>query len=360
MNEIETLIRQKSDYQQQSEQSTSKCDKLHADIDEKARTISALQHEKEIAESDLLTSGEEYRNNLVEWQRKDAANKSEITRLLSELEQERAKHKESALVKENDAFRKELTQIRKENQRLNSLHDRCLMDKNQAERDLDEAIQALSQSKRDAQEHIASKLLKEKADTTQANAKVDIANAKLESATQRCLDAEEKLEHLRNQLRCSNERNALYEKNNGLVEVVCSLKQLEADVRRRDYDLKRLNHALGVEMDKRRALSKACDWLKEKADVGPDFTFDDEEIKTALECEDSRLQSENAELSRQIESLEGVSFCFLFLLFDFRVILFSPYCILSRTHEAANAATRTSHRLGREGGAFSWDESSTS
>ncbi len=313
MNEIDVLVRQKSDYQQQSEELTSICDKLHADLDEKARTISLLHHEKEKAESDFFTRGEEYHKDQMEWQRKDAANKLEITKLLSELEQERAKHKESALVKENEAFQKELTQIRQENQRLNSLHDRCLIDKNQAERDLDEAIQALGQSKRDAKEQIASTLLREKAETMQANAKVDKANAKLEGATQRCLDTEEKLEHLRNQLRCSDERNALYEKNNGLTEVVCSLKQLEADVRRRDYDLKRLNHALGVEMDKRRALSKACDWLKEKADVGPDFMFDDEEIKAALECEDSRLQSENAELSRQIESLEGVSFYFLLL-----------------------------------------------
>jgi hypothetical protein len=306
VNEIETLVQQKSDFQQQSEELTSKCDSLQADLDEKARTISKLLHEKDKAESDLSTRGEEYRRDTEEWQRKDAASKSEIARLLSELEQDRAKHKDSGYVKENEAFRTELMQIRQEKQMLHSMHDQCLLDNNQAERDLDEAIQALNQSKRDAKEQTASALLREKLNATQANAKIEKTNAKLESATQRCLDAEEKIENLRNQLRCSEERNILYEKNNGLAEVVRLQKQLEADVRRRDYDLKRLNHALGVEMDKRRALTKACDWLKEKANLGPEFMFDNEEIRTALDIDDSRLQSENAELSRQIETLEGV------------------------------------------------------
>ena len=98
----------------------------------------------------------------------------------------------------------------------------------------------------------------------------------------------------------------MYEQKNGLAEVVRLQKQLEADVRRRDYDLKRLNLTLGVEVDKRRALTKACDWLKEKANLGAEFMFDEEEIRTALDREDSWLQSENAELSHQIESLEGV------------------------------------------------------
>jgi hypothetical protein len=179
-----------------------------------------------------------------------------------------------------------------------------LVDKNQAERDLDEAIQALNQSKRDAKEQTTSALLKSKSDATEANAKGDKALANLESVTKRCFDAEEKLENLRTQLRCSDERNELYEKNNGLTEVVRLQKQLEADLRRRDYDLKQIKTTLGVEMERRRALTKACDWLKEKAGLEPDFSFDDDEVRIALEREDSRLQSENAELTRQIESLE--------------------------------------------------------
>ena len=304
VNEIETLVRQKSDFQQSSEDLASKCDLLHAELDEKVRTISQLQSEMENALIDGTKRDEEYRKALDDWQRKDAANISENTRLRTELEDERAKHKESALVKENEAFRKELAHVRQENQRLHSIYDLCLVDKNQAERDLDEAIQALNQSKRDTKEQTTSALLKSKSDVTEANAKSDKALVNLESVTKRCLDAEEKLENLRTQLRCSDERNALYEKNNGLTEVVRLQKQLEADVRRRDYDLKQIKTTLGVEIERRRAITKACDWLKEKVGLEPDFSFDDDEVRMALELEDSRLQSENAELSRQIESLE--------------------------------------------------------
>lgn len=70
--------------------------------------------------------------------------------------------------------------------------------------------------------------------------------------------------------------------------------------------MKRLNQSLGVEKERCRELTKVRDWLKDKANLGPDFTFDDPEMKSALECNDYMLQSENAELSRQIESLEGM------------------------------------------------------
>ena len=66
--------------------------------------------------------------------------------------------------------------------------------------------------------------------------------------------------------------------------------------------MKCVTHKLGVEMDKNRCLSKACEWLQQKADVGQ---VNDEEIKQALVREDSILQSTNAELTRQIEAIEG-------------------------------------------------------
>ena len=122
----------------------------------------------------------------------------------------------------------------------------------------------------------------------------------------KCRDAEEQLASVRNQLERADERNSSYEKNHGLTEAVRCQKILEADIRRRDFDLKRLNNQLGIEIEKRRVMSKACDWLKEKASLGPsDFVFDDEEIKAAMIGEDNHLKSENAELSRQIEALEG-------------------------------------------------------
>ena len=317
VNEIDTLVREKSEFQEQSEELASKCDLLYADFDEKDRYNSQLLQEKEKAQKALATRSEEYRREKDEYRRKDAASRSEITRLLAELEQERAKHKELAHIKENEAFRQELIKVRKENGKLNSLYDQCLLDKNQAERDLDSAIQALNQSKRNAKERVASALRKEKTAVTEANAKLDRAHTKLDSTMQRCTHGEDQIEDLRRQLQRSEARNLLYEKNHGLVEAIQCQKQLEADVRRRDYDLKRLTKTIGIEMDKVLVLTKACDWLKEKANLGPDFKFDDEEIKMALEREDTGLKSENIELSRQINSLEGEHTQLFLLCFNF-------------------------------------------
>ncbi len=62
--------------------------------------------------------------------RRDAGSRSEITRLLTELEQERTKHKDLAHVKENEALRKELAKGRRDNQKLLRDKDQCLGDKN--------------------------------------------------------------------------------------------------------------------------------------------------------------------------------------------------------------------------------------
>mmetsp|Transcript_22137 Transcript_22137/g.46294 ORF Transcript_22137/g.46294 Transcript_22137/m.46294 type:complete len:1330 (+) Transcript_22137:96-4085(+) len=300
VNEIDTLVRENSEYKEQSEEMSSKCDSLYADLDEKARAISQLVQEKEKAQNDL----ESERISVEEWKQKDAANRSEITRLLTELEHEKTKHKESAHVKENEAFRKELAKVRRESQKLQSSHDQCLRDKNQAERDLDCAIQALNEAKRNAREEIASVARKERTSLKEANLKLCAAQQKESTLRTRCFDAEEQREDLRKQLEQSEERNSSYENNNGLTEAIRCQKKLEADIRRRDYDLKRVNHTLGVEMEKGRVLKKAYGWLKEKVNLGQEFTFDDDEIKAALQSEDNRLISENAELSRQIDALE--------------------------------------------------------
>ena len=47
-------VRQKSGFQQQSEELTSKCDSVHADLDKKARTISKFLHEKYMSLSPML------------------------------------------------------------------------------------------------------------------------------------------------------------------------------------------------------------------------------------------------------------------------------------------------------------------
>lgn len=289
VNEIDSLVREKSEYQAKSEELSSKCDELYANVDEKDRTHSQLLKDKERAQDELSELAERHSKDTDDWERKEAASRTEIGRLLTELEEQRSRYKESAHVKENEAFRQELAKVRKDNARLQSLFDQCLLDKNQAERDLDSAIQALNASKRAEKEKVA---------LAETSVELERTNAKLDSASLRLLDTHEQIKDLREQLERSEVRNERYERSNGLEEVVRHQKQLEADVRRRDHDLKKANHALGVEMDKNRVLRKACDLFKQKA---PECTFDDEEVKDALAREDS----ENAELIRQIEAIEG-------------------------------------------------------
>ena len=343
VTEIDTLVQEKSDLQQQSEELSSKCDLLSADVDDKARVTCRLLQEKEKAENDLAAQTEEHQRAVKEWHRKDTSSSSEIARLLVELELERAKSRENTHVKENESLRNELIRVRKENQKVTSLYDQCLLDKNQAEQDLDSAIQSLNQSKRDAKDQIAAGLQRLKLIEAETRTKLDTLQAKLDGATQMSFDAQEKVDDLRKQLECSDARNALYEQKNGLSEVIRMQKQLEEDVKRRDFDLKRLNHALGIEKERCRALTKVRDWLKDKANLGPDFTFDDPEMKSALECDDYRLRSENAELSRQIESLEGSAFSFAswaFCIHFLMIVLLKILIILRRTYQAFVAVER--------------------
>ena len=302
VNEIDTLAAEKTHYQSETEELAAKCDFLHAEIDEKARLHCQYLHEKETAENTLAAKSEQYQRELDNYQQKDEASKLEIARLLNELEQSRAKEREHAYVKQNESFKRELIHVRRENTNLHKLYDHCLQDKNHAEEDLDGAIQALNHTKRKSKEESASAVRKERVAATEANVRLERVTVKLEGAAKRCHDAKGQLNELRAQLEQSESRNAEYYEKHGLTDAIRHQKQLEADIRRRDHDLKCVTHKLGVEMDKNRCLSKACEWLQQKADVGQ---VNDEEIKQALVREDSILQSTNAELTRQIEAIEG-------------------------------------------------------
>jgi len=307
VNEIDILASEKSKYQGQSEELAAKCDTLYADIHEKVLQIEHTLNEREQAENTLAREREVYTREAEEAKQKEAVASLECARLATELAHERSKQREFEYVKQNQSFKRELVFVRKENANLHSLYDQCLLDKNLAEKDLDSAIQALNHSKRHAKEEVAASLRQERVAATEANAKLERERAKIEGVTKKCLDTEEKLEDLRSQLEHAEARNAEYEQKNGLTQAVQRQKQLEADIRRRDHDLKKTNFKLGQEIEKSRVLAKGIEWLKEKADYDPQHKFDDEEIKLALKREDSILQSHNEELSRQIEAIEGKS-----------------------------------------------------
>ena len=141
--------------------------------------------------------------------------------------------------------------------------------------------------------------------TAELNRRLKKAEDKETSFISRCADLAEQLEDIHSRLGKSEERNSKYEQNHGLSEAVRHQKKLEADIRRRDYDIKQLNQKLTFEIDRRRTLAKAVELIKEKANLGSDFELDNEEIRATLLLEDNVLRSENSELLRQIEVLEG-------------------------------------------------------
>ena len=301
VNEIDALVKEKSLHQERCEDLVSKSDALNADLDEKARIISDLVEEKiqlqRQLESEMAAHAESKQQN------DDCT--LEITKLKQQIERGKKKQETILNGKEYELNKIELAKARNENQRLLSALNQCMKDKNQSERDLDSAIHALNESKVRVRKEVALAARKEKAVTAELKGKLDKAEEKEKNLLLRLSDLGEQLEDLHKQLDNLETQNSRYEENHGLSEVVRHQKRLEADLRRRDYDLKHLNEKLGLEIENRSALTKAVQLLKEKANLAPDFTFDDEEIQSALLREDNKLKSENAELSRQVDALEG-------------------------------------------------------
>lgn len=303
VNEIETLVKEKSTHQERCEDLTTKCDLLYAEIDEKNRINADLATERNKLQNDL--ESEKTSNIAAEllWKKQDADCRLELTKLKEELEREKSKDHN----KEYESNKLELAKVRKENQRLLMSFQQCQTEKNQVERDLDSAIKALNQSKADVKEEVALVARKEFAVTSELNRLLKKAEDKQTSLIARCSDLEEQLEDVHSRLKKSEQRNSKYEENHGLSEAVRHQKKLEADIRRRDYDIKQLNQKLSSEIERRRASAKAVELIKEKANLGSDFELDNEEIRATLLLEDNVLRSENSELLRQIEVLEGMS-----------------------------------------------------
>lgn len=301
VNEIDALVKEKSLYQERCEDLVSKSDTLYADLDEKARINSDLVEEKKQLQRELEYEKLAHAESI---QQNDDC-RLEITKLKQQIERGKKKLETILNGQEYELNKIELDKARHENQRLLSALNQCMKDKNQSERDLDSAIHALNESKLRVREEVALAARKEKAVATELREELDKAEKKEKDLLLRLSDLGEQLDDLHKQFDNLEAQNSRYEENHGLSEVVRHQKRLEADLRRRDYDLKHLNEKLGVEIENRRALAKAVQLLKVKANLTSDFKFDDEEIQSALLREDNQLKSENAELSRQVDALEG-------------------------------------------------------
>ena len=297
VSEIDALVQEKSEYQESANILSAKCDSLYQKIDEQTRVQTELLNEKN--KLDLEISA--YSKSEAVWKKRDADCRLEIAKLKEELESERRKNHNE----EYEAGRMELAKLKHEHHRLLASYQQCIKGKNQAEVDVDSAIHALNESKANVKEEVAFAVRKEREASAELKRQLKRAEDKEKSLIARCHDLEEQVSDIHNQLENSEQRNSKYEENHGLSEAVRHQKKLETDLRRRDYDIKHLNKKLSLEIEHRRVLSKAVELLKEKASLGADFEFDDEEIEAALLLEDNKYKCENAELMRQVDALEG-------------------------------------------------------
>lgn len=118
-----------------------------------------------------------------------------------------------------------------------------------------------------------------------------------------CNDLEEQLDQMRDELRASEERNSRYEEGYGLTEAIIFQKQLEADVRRKDVDRKRMLVSLGERDDKILFLSKKIQVLSEDM-FDTAIEVNDTAIEEMIQYEESSLRGQNKELLLQVDTLE--------------------------------------------------------
>lgn len=117
-----------------------------------------------------------------------------------------------------------------------------------------------------------------------------------------CSELEAQLAKVRDELRLAEERNSWYEEKHNLCDAVKYQRKLEADIRRRDADLKSKTISLGQKDDQINLLQKMCQFMTES--LGPDYKLDEEEVKEAIVIDENQLKSQINELTRQVGDLE--------------------------------------------------------
>ena len=286
VHEIDTIVSEKSKFHAKSESLATKVDSLISENDEMTLILAGMKREND----NLRASN----TSIKDWKEKEAAAIQQIYMLEMQLKNERSKDHVM-----------ELVAVKEEMECLRASYDLCVTDKHAAERDLDHAIQALQQAKSNEKEAVAAAVRSERADAVKAQLRIDGLHQTESKLLQECRNMEGKLETIQQQLRRAKEKNILYEKGHGLEDAIRYSTKLEADIERRNFDIKQLNQKYAEQKDQCLFLRKACDILKEKANLGPEYSFDVEEINTALKLEENALIGENAELSRQLQCLEG-------------------------------------------------------
>jgi len=236
----------------------------------------------------------------------------ELRSITSALKEERRKNsaldsKNSATLPTTTPYIKrgdELVDIEKDMNALRKTIQEYKADKDKLEEDLESTCQALHNARNERKEWLKEKLSGGQSEIQHLTSKLEVVTRREEGTKMRCCDLEDQLDTLRSKCNQSEERNSWYEEGHDLSDAVKYQKKLEADIRRRDYDLKEIRSEANLREDQIKYYSTLCDLLKDKVAVPADIEFIEEQVKEKVQNYDNRLKSQNNELWRQVEVLE--------------------------------------------------------
>lgn len=193
-------------------------------------------------------------------------------------------------------------------------HVRALEDKNYLlEKELEKAKFSLEQAESEA-ENLKGAVKDLNADNDKSTKSMRKSMSdKEENMEDRCKVLEEQLEKVSRELQFSEERNSRYEEGHGLSEAIIHQKRLEADIRRREVDLKKLLIEIGEKDDKISLLSKTCEILRERyfGECSETVDIDTDVISKIIEEEQTALHRQNWELRHQIDEIEKERNCLM-------------------------------------------------
>jgi chromosome segregation ATPase len=221
----------------------------------------------------------------------------------------------SSLEEENENLRSvthcaklqsEVAQLREDLHRLQKAYDTLLSDKNQLENDLDGSCDAIQAMELKYEEDMANAIAKERARWMRLESSSDILAKSEKVAQERVLDLQEQNDELHRQLQRARERITMYEKEYAIEETSRYQKVLEADLWRREDDLRIVRSQLSQEMERCKSLQYLCDRFVEKFKVAKaDGSVDNEfNIIENISMHESELEKQNEQLAERVAELE--------------------------------------------------------
>ncbi|EJK68819.1 hypothetical protein THAOC_09972 [Thalassiosira oceanica] len=197
LSELDTLVDEKAFYQAKAEEYEAKYDESIAEVGERAQESAIHSAKAAKAKEDLDSERIEWSAKESEWKQTDSANKAEIARLLTALEEERAKRNETLCARENSRLKTELANEKRAHGRLKSLYSQAVDDRASAERDVDSAVDALHSTRRGVKETIASVVREGNASRATVDRELTLSRKRETSLRCRCQDLDHQLDDVR-------------------------------------------------------------------------------------------------------------------------------------------------------------------